>query len=187
MALEIIGKYLNGLILFKPHVIEDERGFFMESFRASDLEKAGVHADFFQDNHSRSQKGVLRGMHFQWEPPQGKLIRVTRGEAFVAEVDIRRNSPSFGQWKGFKISEENKHILWVPPGFANGFQSLSENVEMQYKCTAYWNGKAEGSLLWNDSDIGIEWPLPDPIVSEKDSEGMPLKIWAENYSERFVY
>ncbi len=177
MGLEIIGRELNGLILFKPKVFEDERGFFLESYRSDEFDKLGLPTDFVQDNHSRSSYGVLRGMHFQWDKPMGKLIRVTVGSAFVAEVDIRPGSPTFGQWFGTEISADNKHILWVPPGFANGFCCTTEIVEMQYKCTAVWNKNAESGILYNDPRIGIRWPIDKPVLSEKDKTAQTLSEW----------
>ncbi len=177
MALELIGEELNGLKIFDTKVFRDSRGFFMESFRDSDLQELGVNTKFIQDNHSRSVKDVLRGMHFQFDPPQGKLIRVTAGKAYIVEVDIRPGSPTFGKWFGIEISSENMRQIWVPPGFANGFCCLSDIVELQYKCTAYWNKPGEGSISWNDPDIGIKWPIDNPLLSEKDNSGISLKEW----------
>ena len=175
-------------MLFEPDVFEDKRGFFMESYRADQFEQLSLPTDFVQDNHSRSSKGVLRGMHFQWEKPQGKLIRVTMGAAFVVEVDIRKNSPTLGKWFGIELSAENKKILWVPPGFANGFYTLSQWAEMQYKCTALWNKHGESSIRWNDPAIGIEWPGSDPIVSDKDKNAQLMDQWlASKDSDKFTY
>ncbi|MGA2296202.1 MAG: dTDP-4-dehydrorhamnose 3,5-epimerase [FCB group bacterium] len=186
MGLQIIREELNGLVLLQPKVFSDERGFFMETYKSDDFSKLGLPIEFAQDNHSRSKYGVLRGMHFQFNPPQGKLIRVTLGKAFVAEVDIRHNSPTLGKWIGFELSEENKQILWVPPGFANGFVALSEWVEMQYKCTALWNGAGESNILWNDPEIGIDWHIENPILSEKDRTAQTLKEWLKKEeSKRF--
>ncbi len=188
MGLEIIGRELNGLILFRPKVFEDERGFFLESYRQDEFEKLGLPTGFVQDNHSRSVFGVLRGMHFQWDKPMGKLIRVTVGSAFVAEVDIRPGSPTFGQWFGTEISADNKHILWVPPGFANGFCSISDTMEMQYKCTAVWNKDAESAISYNDPDIGIQWPVANPVLSEKDRNAQSLSEWISRHeAEAFRY
>lgn len=177
MAFKVIDRKLNGLILLEPDIFEDERGFFMESYRKNLFSELGIDADFVQENHSRSKKSVLRGMHFQWSPPQGKLIRVTVGSAFVAEADIRKNSPTFGEYASFELTAENKRLLWVPAGFANGFCVLSDFCEMQYKCTDYWNKTGEGSILWNDKDVGIKWPIAEPILSEKDRNGMSLLEW----------
>lgn len=177
MALELTEEYLNGIKLFTPQVFGDERGFFMETFRTDDLAKHGVDQPFVQDNHSKSRKGVLRGMHFQWDKPQGKLIRVTSGAAFIVEIDIRHNSPTLGKWISVELSEENKRILWVPPGFANGFCVLSDWAEIQYKCTSYWNPKGESGILWNDPALNIPWPCTAPTLSEKDSIAQTLEQW----------
>jgi dTDP-4-dehydrorhamnose reductase/dTDP-4-dehydrorhamnose 3,5-epimerase len=179
MPLELIEEKLNGIKLFAPKVFGDNRGWFTESYRKDDLEKYGISADFVQDNHSMSTKGVLRGMHFQHTPPQGKLIRVTKGLAQVVEVDIRIDSPTFGQWASFEISEENKYILWVPAGFANGFLTLSDDVEMQYKVTNYWNAEGESNIRYDDPEIGIEWQSDNPIISERDANASSLKNWKE--------
>ncbi len=177
MGFKVVSKELNGLIILEPNVFNDNRGFFYESYRADEFESIGIAANFVQDNHSKSAKGVLRGMHFQWEKPQGKLIRITSGRAFVVEIDIRPGSPTLGKWFGIELSEENKLVMWVPPGFANGFCVLSDWMEMQYKCTALWNPKSEGSIIWNDPDVGIEWPLNNPLISEKDKMGYKLSDW----------
>lgn len=181
-------EHLNGLIVFEPRVFSDSRGFFMESYRECDLEDAGVQAKFVQENHSKSAKNVLRGMHFQFDPPMGKLLRVTRGAARVIEVDLRKNSPFLGQHFTIELNETNKYILWVPAGFANGFLSLADDTEMQYKCTAYWNPYTERSIKWSDPQLAINWGESEPIVSEKDSEGISLKTWlATKDSESFRY
>jgi dTDP-4-dehydrorhamnose 3,5-epimerase len=177
MGLKVVSKELNGLLILEPDVYSDNRGFFYESYRADEFEAFGIPTNFVQDNHSKSAKGVLRGMHFQWEPPQGKLLRVTYGKAFVAEIDIRPGSPTLGKWFGIEMSSDNKLIMWVPPGFANGFCATSEWMEMQYKCTALWNVKGESSILWNDPDVGIDWPIDEPTLSEKDKNGFKLTDW----------
>jgi dTDP-4-dehydrorhamnose 3,5-epimerase len=177
MGLEIVSKELNGLIIFKPVVFEDERGLFFESFKSSDFEKLGLPSEFKQDNHSISRKNVIRGMHFQYEPPQGKFIKVTNGIAFVVEVDIRKNSPTFGKYFTFELSDDNKYMLWIPSGFANGFAALTDKMEMQYKCTSEWNPSGEGCIRWDDPDIAIEWPIKHPIISDKDRNGMTLNEW----------
>lgn len=179
MGLELVSKHLNGIVVFKPRVFQDERGFFMESYTADDLAAEGINVDFVQDNHSGSIKNVLRGMHFQWDKPMGKLIRVTVGRAFIAEVDIRVDSPTLGQWWGTEVSAENRLVVWVPPGFANGFASLSDFVEMQYKCTAKWNPKAESGILWCDGQVGIDWKIDSPILSDKDAKAQTLAQWLE--------
>src|SRR5512143_2993326 len=154
---------LAGLLVVVPDVFEDPRGFFMEVYREDKFRAAGLPAAFVQDNHSRSAKNVLRGMHFQWDPPQGKLVRVTAGAAFLAVVDIRKNSATLGRWFGLEASPQTKNMLYVPPGFANGFCALEEGTEIQYKCTGVYNRHAEGGVLWNDPDIGIVWPVKEPI------------------------
>lgn len=180
MPLELIEEKLNGIKLFAPKVFGDNRGWFTESYRKDDLEKQGISADFVQDNHSMSTKGVLRGMHFQHTPPQDKLIRVTKGAAQVVEVDIRVDSPTFGQWVSYELSEENMRILWVPAGFANGFLTLTDVVEMQYKVTNYWNAEGESNIKFDDPDIGIEWKSDKPIISERDTNASSLMDWKEN-------
>jgi dTDP-4-dehydrorhamnose 3,5-epimerase len=171
---------LNGLVLFEPLLFEDERGFFMESYRADQFEKLGLPTNFMQDNHSRSSYGVLRGMHFQWDKPMGKLIRVTLGKAYVVEVDIRPGSPTLGKWFGVELSEANKKVLWVPPGFANGFCTISQHCEMQYKCTALWNKDGESNIRWNDPALAIDWlAVENPLLSEKDKNAQTLAEWLE--------
>ena len=168
--MEVINSHIAGVKLIKPKVFGDERGFFLETFQAERYKAAlEIDLDFVQDNHSRSSKGVLRGLHFQRSKPQGKLVRVVRGEVFDVAVDIRPDSPTFGQWHGVILSEENKHQFWVPPGLAHGFADLIETVDFEYKCTDYYDPSDEGSLIWNDSDVGIDWPLTNPTLSDKDA------------------
>lgn len=165
------------VIVFEPRVFGDERGFFFESFNRRAFEEAtGITGDFVQDNHSRSLKGVLRGLHYQLAPKaQGKLVRVVQGEVFDVAVDIRKGSPSFGQWVGEILSAENRRQLWIPPGFAHGFLTLSESAEFLYKTTDTYSPAHERSILWNDPELGIEWPLDGPpIVSAKDATGTRL-------------
>ena len=166
------------VVLLTPKVFGDERGFFMETFRQDEFDKhCGIYS-FVQDNHSSSAKGILRGLHYQHKQPQGKLVRVTKGEVFDVAVDMRQNSPTFGKWVGEYISETNKRLLWVPPGFAHGFYVTSETAEFQYKCTDYYAPGDEYSLLWNDPSVGIDWPTgkEQPILSAKDEQG---SIFAE--------
>lgn len=177
MALELIEEKLNGLKLFKPRVFGDERGFFYESFKASEFESFGISADFVQDNHSKSAKNVLRGMHFQWDKPQGKLLRVTRGSAMFVELDIRKNSPTLGEHVKFELNEENKHLLWVPAGFANSFLTLTDNTEVLYKCTAEWNPSCESGIRWNDPKLKIDWGSENPELSAKDAVAQSLDEW----------
>ena len=166
------------VVLIKPRVFADERGFFMETWHRRKFEAAGIDADFVQDNHSRSLKGTLRGLHYQIRNPQGKLVRVTLGEVFDVTVDIRRDSPTFGRWIGEYLSGENRHMLWVPPGFAHGFFVVSDTAEFQYKCTNYYAPEYERCIKWDDPAIGIAWPLLEhaaPLLSEKDALGKPLR------------
>lgn len=166
------------VIIIEPKVFGDHRGFFMETFQAERFLKAGIPNDFVQDNHSGSQKGTLRGLHYQIRQPQGKLLRVVAGEIFDVAVDLRRSSPTFGRYECVHLSAENKLQLWVPPGFAHGFYVLSDWAELTYKATDYYAPQWERTLLWNDPQLGIEWPLIDgnpPILSEKDAKGIPLK------------
>lgn len=167
---------INGCLVIEPKVFGDERGFFLETFQAGRYrEKAGIDLPFVQDNHSRSTKGVLRGLHFQKTKPQGKLVRVVRGEVFDVAVDIRKGSPTFGKWEGVWLSEENKKQFWLPPGLAHGFVVTSETADFEYKCTDYYDPTDEGCLIWNDPDVGIDWPIEDPVLSEKDQQGSLLK------------
>ena len=163
------------VVLMTPKVFGDERGFFMETFRQSEFEEHCGAYTFVQDNHSKSKQGILRGLHYQLKQPQGKLVRVTHGEVFDVAVDMRQSSPTFGKWVGIFLSEENKQMLWVPPGFAHGFYVTSEKAEFQYKCTDYYAQGDEVTVLWNDSTIGVEWPIDEkyfPKLSEKDAAGI---------------
>lgn len=161
------------VVLLTPKVFGDERGFFMETFRQDEFVKNCGPVQFVQDNHSSSKKGILRGLHYQHKQPQGKLVRVTRGEVFDVAVDMRQHSPTFGKWVGEYLSEENKRMLWVPPGFAHGFLVTSDMAEFQYKCTDYYAPGDEYSLLWEDPTVGITWPLgsEQPQLSVKDAQG----------------
>lgn len=161
------------VVLIEPKVFGDTRGFFFESFNQKAFNEATeTHHEFVQDNHSRSVKGVLRGLHYQIQQPQGKLVRAVRGAVFDVAVDIRKSSPTFGQWVGAELSEDNHCQLWVPPGFAHGFVVLSDSADFLYKTTDYYAPQYERSILWNDSDLGIEWPVCDPILSAKDLQGL---------------
>tara|TARA_B110000908_G_scaffold29399_1_gene34720 strand:- start:1642 stop:2187 length:546 start_codon:yes stop_codon:yes gene_type:complete len=162
------------VIIFEPKVFGDERGFFYESFNKKVFKQAtGLNIDFVQDNHSKSAKNVLRGLHYQTEHAQGKLVRVTQGEVFDVAVDLRQSSSTFGQWVGEKLSAENKHMIWVPAGFAHGFVVLSETAEFLYKTTDFYSPEHEISIQWNDADIGIDWPLDgEPSLSVKDKDGL---------------
>jgi len=188
MQLRIESRHLNGIAIVAQEVFEDERGFFMEVYRADQFKELGLPSEFVQDNHSKSARGTVRGLHFQWEPPMGKLMRVTAGKAFLAAVDIRKGSPTLGQWFGAEVSAEDKKQVWAPAGFARGFCVLSESAEVQYKCTGIYNNKAESGILWNDPAIGIKWPFESPILSPKDAKAQTLEQWlASPLSEQFQY
>ena len=166
---------LKDTLLVAPEVFGDQRGFFMETWRQDLFTKIGIGPDFVQDNHSLSTKGVLRGLHYQLTQPQGKLIRAIQGEVFDVIVDLRQQSSSFGQWLGVTLSDKNRQMLWVPPGFAHGFLVVSETAEIVYKCTSYYAPEDEHCLLWNDSQLAIDWPLSvEPVVSDKDLAGLPM-------------
>lgn len=170
--------------LIEPKVFGDERGFFMETWNEKAFREAGIDATFVQDNHSRSVKNTLRGLHYQIKQPQGKLVRVTRGEVFDVAVDLRTNSPTFGQWVGEYLSEENNRMLWVPPGFAHGFLVTSETADFQYKCTDFYAPQYERSIHWADQELGITWPLKSgetPLTSQKDEDGLPFAL-ADHYA-----
>ena len=166
---------IDGLLLIEPKVFGDPRGFFMETWNRRKYEEAGITAGFVQDNISVSRRGTLRGLHYQNPSAQGKLVSVMAGEVFDVAVDIRRGSPTFGKWHGVRLSSENKHQFFIPPGFAHGFAVLSEMAMFYYKCTDYYSPKDEMTIQWNDPDIGIDWPLKDPILSDKDTKGLRLR------------
>jgi len=172
--MEIVETTLPGVLLIKPRVFGDQRGFFLETFRDSLFKDAGVTETFVQDNHSRSSRGVLRGLHFQLTQPQGKLVRAATGAVFDVAVDVREGSPHFGQWFGAELNDENMHMMYVPPGFAHGFVVLSDIADFIYKCTDYYHPQSEQSVLWNDPGIGIQWPITDVSLSDKDSSALPL-------------
>ena len=174
--MKVIETALPDVLLFEPRVFEDERGHFFESYNKKTLKEMGIDYEFVQDNHSRSKKGVLRGLHYQIQKPQGKLVRVIEGEVFDVAVDIRKNSPTFGKWAGFNLSAQNKRVAWIPPGFAHGFLTLSDVAEFLYKTTDYWAPEYERSIRWDDPDLAIAWPLEEPpVVSGKDKAGRTLK------------
>ena len=168
---------LPDVLAIEPRVFSDERGFFFESWNERAFAAAGLDATFVQDNHSRSLRNVLRGLHYQIEHAQGKLVRVCAGEVFDVAVDIRRSSPTFGRWVGVTLSAQNHRMLWIPPGFAHGFLVLSEAAEFLYKTTDYWYAEHERTLLWNDPELGIVWPLVrSPVLAAKDAAGRPLAL-----------
>lgn len=188
MQLKIESKPLEGAAVLVPEVFQDQRGFFAETFRTDQFKELGLPWEFVQDNHSGSVKGVLRGLHFQWEPPMGKLMRVTRGAAFLVAVDIRKGSPSLGKWFGVEATADNRKMVWAPAGFARGFCVLSDYAEIQYKCTGTYNNKGESGIRWDDPDIGVEWPVADAILSDKDRKAQTFTQWlASPLSENFKY
>ena len=174
--MNIIETAIPGVLIIEPRVFGDARGFFMETWNAAGFAGAGLDLTFVQDNHSRSQKGVLRGLHFQNPGPQGKLVRVTNGAVFDVAVDLRQSSPTFGQWVGVELSAENKRMFWVPEGFAHGFLTLADDTDFLYKCTAPYAPQSEFTLAWDDPAVGIEWPVTgiDPLISDKDARGLAL-------------
>jgi len=188
MQIKIESTHLRDVVVIVPDIFQDSRGFFSETFRADQFESLGLPTEFVQDNHSRSARGVVRGLHFQWEPPMGKLMRVTMGSAFLVAVDIRKGSPTLGKWVGVEASAENRRSVWAPAGFARGFCALTDPTEIQYKCTGIYNSKAESAIRWNDPMIGIEWPLVDVVVSEKDRDARSLEEWlASPESDNVAY
>ncbi len=176
--MKIIDTKISDVKIIEPDVYADDRGFFMETFSESRYHKMlGIEMSFVQDNHSRSQQSVLRGLHFQTNNPQGKLVRTVTGEIFDVAVDIRPESPTFKQWVGVILSESNKRQLWIPAGLAHGFVVLSEWADFEYKCTDYYDPSSEQCIIWNDPDIAIGWPISQPILSDKDKQGKRLQDW----------
>ena len=179
--MRVVPTAIPDVLVVEPRVFGDQRGFFFESWNRRALREAGLDADFVQDNHSRSARGVLRGLHYQIRHPQGKLVRVVAGEVFDVAVDLRRGSPTFGRHVAITLSAENKRMLWVPPGFAHGFCVTSESADFLYKTTDYWHQEHERTLLWSDPALGIAWPVDGaPLVAAKDAAGAPLAT-AERY------
>jgi len=173
---KIVETAVRDVLLFEPQIIGDDRGYFLETFRDCHFKGLGLTVEFIQDNQSRSAKETLRGLHFQHQFPQGKLVRVIQGKVFDVAVDLRKNSATFGQWVGEILSSDNHRQLWVPPGFAHGFYVLSESADLCYKCTDYYHPEDEYGLLWNDPVVAVEWPLlsPEPMLSEKDASAKQL-------------
>lgn len=186
MGFHVEGVHLDEVVVLRPDVFEDRRGFFQEAYRKDAMEQLGIPGDFVQDNHSGSVRGVLRGLHFQWDPPMAKLMRVTVGSAFLVAVDIRKGSINLGRWFGIEASARNRLQVYAPAGFARGFCVLSDFAEVQYKCTAVYNPPGESGILWNDSALGIDWPVRNPILSENDRNAQTLAEWhARPESDRF--
>jgi dTDP-4-dehydrorhamnose 3,5-epimerase len=174
--MQVVPTELPGVLLLEPRVFGDARGFFFESYNRRAFHKAtGLDVEFVQDNHSRSAKNVLRGLHYQIRQPQGKLVRVTEGEVWDVAVDLRRGSPAFGKWAGFTLSAQSKRMAWIPPGFAHGFLVVSDSADVLYKATDYYAPEHERTLLWSDAALGIRWPLAGtPVLADKDRRGTPL-------------
>jgi len=170
--MRIVETAIPGLLLIEPRIVQDERGFFVETYHESRYAQAGVTAHFVQDNHSHSLRGVLRGLHYQLRRPQAKLVRVARGEVFDVAVDIRRGSPTFGQWHSALLSDTNGRQIFIPAGFAHGFCVLSEVADLEYKCSEFYDPEDQLGVIWNDADLGIAWPVATPILSEQD-RGLP--------------
>jgi dTDP-4-dehydrorhamnose 3,5-epimerase len=188
MQINIESKWLGDVVVIVPDMFQDSRGFFTETFRADQFKALSLPTEFVQDNHSRSAKGVVRGLHFQWDPPMGKLMRVTAGSAFLVAVDIRKGSPTCGKWVGIEASAENRRQVWAPAGFARGFCALADGTEIQYKCTGIYNTEAESAIRWNDPGIGIQWPLAEVTVSDKDRNAATLAEWLRSPdSDHFRY
>jgi dTDP-4-dehydrorhamnose 3,5-epimerase len=176
--MEFIPTEIPEVVLIRPKVFADARGYFFESWEERKFKGAGLDVRFVQDNHSHSVRNVLRGLHYQLQQPQGKLVRVTAGEVFDVAVDIRRSSPTFGRWVGVRLSAENHCMLWVPPGFAHGYLTLSDSADFVYRCTDFYSPAHERAILWNDPDVNIHWPLQtdsSPIVSSRDAAGVGLR------------
>ena len=182
--MKVIETALPGVIVFQPKLHGDARGFFLETYREDALRDAGISDQFLQDNHSRSARGVLRGLHYQLIQPQGKLVRVARGAVFDVAVDVRRDSPTFGKWYGAMLDEESMRMMYIPPGCAHGFVVLSDIADFIYKCTDYYHPPSEQGILWDDPEIGIKWPITDVQLSEKDSNNPKLQELPENLLPR---
>lgn len=178
--MKVIETKLPGALILEPKVFGDSRGFFYESYNKASYREAGITADFIQSNVSRSAKGVLRGLHYQWPNPQGKLVSVLEGEVYDVAVDVRRDSPNFGQWEGVMLTADNHRHFWIPEGFAHGFCVLSEFATFTYQCTALYDAAADAGIRWNDAAIGIDWPLSDPLLSDKDARAPLLANVAQD-------
>lgn len=173
--LNVLPTALLEVLLLEPRTFRDDRGWFMETFNVAKFRELGLPQEFAQDNHSSSRRGVIRGLHYQLDPPQGKLVRCVRGSILDVAVDIRRGSPTFGRWTGHELSAENRLMLWIPGGFAHGFSALSDEADVVYKCTTLWNPASDRTIVWNDADLGIDWRVTDAVVSPKDAAGPRLR------------
>lgn len=188
MEIQVEKTPIRDLVIVVNEVFEDQRGSFTEVFRKDKFMAAGLPGEFVQLNHSGSVKGVVRGLHFQWDPPMGKLMRVSRGRAFLVAVDIRKGSPHLGQWFGMEVSAEDRKQIWAPAGFARGFCVLSDTAEVEYLCTGTYNSRGESGIRYDDPEIGIRWPVGEPILSEKDRKARTLSEWLESEeSDNFIY
>lgn len=168
---------LKDVFILHPEVFNDARGYFTEVFHTDQFKQLGLPRQFVQMNQSGSKKNVVRGLHFQWDPPMGKLMRVTQGAAFLVAIDLRKGSPTLGQWVGFEVSEDDRRMLWAPASFARGFCALSEFAVVEYQCTGTYNSKGESGIRWNDPEIGVQWPVTEPLVSEKDRTAQSFREW----------
>ena len=176
--MEFVRTDIPEVVLIRPQVFGDARGYFLETWQSSRFAAAGIDAAFVQDNHSHSARGVLRGLHYQIRQPQGKLVRVVTGSVFDVAVDVRRSSPTFGRWVGYELSDQNHHMMWVPPGFAHGYLVLSESADFLYRCTDFYAPASERAIRWDDPDLGVRWPLPGgaaPVLSAKDIAAPPFR------------
>jgi dTDP-4-dehydrorhamnose 3,5-epimerase len=188
MQVKLASVHFNTVKVLIPEVFEDQRGFFLEQYRTDIFHELGINEKFVQENQSGSIKNVIRGLHFQWDPPMGKLMRVISGVAFLVAVDIRKGSPTLGKWIGIECSRENRKQVWAPAGFARGFCVLSDFAEIQYCCTGIYNHKGESGVRWDDPEIGIKWPIKNPVLSEKDKKAQSLAQWLESKdSDYFKY
>jgi dTDP-4-dehydrorhamnose 3,5-epimerase len=186
MSFQVIGRHLEAVVVLRPDAFEDDRGRFMETWRADQFAALGLPDRFAQENQSRSRRGVVRGLHFQWDPPMGKLMRVTAGRAWLVAVDLRVDSPTLGKHFGLEVDASSGVMVWAPPSFARGFAALEEGTDVLYKCTGGYNPKGESGIRWNDPAIGVAWPVGDPILSAKDAAAQALAEWlARPESKRF--
>lgn len=188
MPFEVESRHFGEVVVLVARSFPDQRGYFMETYREDQFRDLGLPSNFTQDNHSHSRKGVVRGLHFQWSPPMGKLMRVTRGAAYLVAVDLRLGSPTLGKWVGAEATPENRRQMWAPASFARGFCALTDDVEVQYKCTGTYNARAESAIRWDDPQIAIEWPVRDPLISDKDRNARTLADWlASPDASQFQY
>jgi len=186
MQIRVESRLLGDVVVLVPEAYQDSRGFFMETFRRDQFMDIGLPVDFVQDNHSRSSQGVVRGLHFQWNPPMGKLMRVSLGSAYLIAVDIRKGSPTLGKWVGIEASAGNHRQVWAPAGFARGFCVLSETAEIQYKCTGIYNSNAESGIRWNDPKVDIQWPINEVLLSDKDRNAQTMDEWLSRPESKYL-